>query len=123
MTRALLAALGLALVLLGVQTWRLDRVKSALDGSQDQASALAKRLAAADLDAQTVADQCAARVDAARTSARRIETIIEREVHVDPTGCAIRDLIPAGELRDALTPSALPAKPLHDRQESPAAPR
>ena len=117
MIRALLAALVLALALTGVQTWRLDRVKTALDVSQDQAAALAKRLEAADLDAQTVADQCVARVDAARASARRIETIIEREVHVDPTGCAIRDLIAADELRDALTPSAVPAEPLHDRQE------
>ena len=93
----------LALVCAG-QTWRLDRVKTENHDLKQQIASLEefKRLAVD--DAQTQADQCQARVDDARQSARRIETIIERPIHVDPQGCAVRELVPSGELRDALQP-------------------
>ena len=93
----------LALICTG-QTWRLDRVKTENHDLTQKIAALEefKRLAVD--DAQTQADQCQARVDDARQSARRIETIIERPIHVDPQGCAVRELVPSGELRDALQP-------------------
>lgn len=104
MTRYILAALALALALSGVQTWRLDRVKADLVKARIEIATLTEFKAIALDDAQTQADQCAARVSDARASARRIETIIERSIHVDPQGCAVRELVPSGELRDALQP-------------------
>lgn len=104
MTRYILAALALALVLASVQTWRLDRVKADLVAAQIQVAALNSFKERAKEDAQTQSDQCQARVNDARASARRIETIIERPIHVDPQGCAVRELVPSDELRDALQP-------------------
>lgn len=104
MTRYLLAALALAIALAGVQTWRLDRVKADLVASRIEAAGLREFKAGAITDAQTQSDQCQARVNDAKASARRIETIIERPIHVDPQGCAVRELVPSDELRDALQP-------------------
>lgn len=109
MTRALLAALALALVLSGVQTWRIDRLKTALVTANAELKQLREYRETAKADSQTQADQCLARVNEARESARRIETIIERPIHVDPQGCAVRELVPSGELREALQPSNPPA--------------
>lgn len=100
MTRALLAALALA----GVQTWRVDRLKAETVRQKIEIATLTEFKTLAMDDAQVQADQCQARVDDARQSARRIETIIERPIHVDPQGCAIRELVPSDELRDALQP-------------------
>lgn len=107
MTRALLAALFAAVVLAGVQTWRIDRLKAELDAAKDQASALAQQLDVAGLSAQKADDRCEDAVTAARQSARAIERIIERPVHVDSEGCAVRELIAADELREAVQPGAV----------------
>lgn len=117
MIRALLAALAVAAVMAGVQTWRIDRLKSELTQAKSQAVALAQRLDDAATFAQTADDRCTAQVAAARQSARAIERIIERPVHVDPQGCPIRELVPADELRDALQPGVAAAEPMHDGQE------
>ena len=73
MTRYILAALALALALSGVQTWRLDRVKADLVKARIEIATLTEFKAIALDDAQTQADQCAARVSDARASARRID--------------------------------------------------
>jgi len=106
MTRYLLAALAVALALAGVQSWRVDRLKNELIEANAELKTLRDFKVAAQDDAQTQADQCLSRVNEARKSARRIETIIERPTHVDPQGCAVRELVPAGELREALQPAA-----------------
>lgn len=113
MIRALLAALALALLLAGVQSYRADRLKQQLSASKNEAIQLARTLERADTDAQRADDQCEARISAARTSARAIERIIERPVHVDPKGCAVRDLVGADELRQALTAGAAAPDPVH----------
>jgi hypothetical protein len=113
MTRYLIAAIAVLGLLLTLQTWRLDGVQIALVKSKAEAVALAKRLDAADREAQVTADQCAARVEAARQSARAIERIIERPVYVDPQGCAVRGIVGADELRDALQPISPAAQPVH----------
>jgi len=103
MSRLVLAGLGLA-ALLVVQTWRIDRLKvenAALKAEAEAADIW--RVEARD-DAQRAADRCIDQVATARLSAQRIETIIERPVHVDPEGCAVRELVPADQLRDALQP-------------------
>lgn len=103
MMRPLLAGLGLA-ALLAVQTWRIDRLKTEAAVLRTEARvAEVWRVQARD-DAQTAADRCLDRVATARLSAQRIETIIERPVHVDPQGCAVRELVAADQLRDALQP-------------------
>ncbi len=106
MTRMLLAACGVFALLAGLQTWRVERVKSDLVIAQRDLKT-ANKLAAdlADIgqaDAQTQSEQCIDRVAQARRSAQRIESIIERPVYVDPQGCAVRRIVPADELRDAL---------------------
>ena len=113
MTRALLAALGVAAVLAGLQTWRIDRLKAELTESKAQAAALARRLDDADRYAQSADDRCVAQVAAARQSARAIERIIERPVNVDQEGCPLRGLVPASELRAALQPGVVAPEPLH----------
>lgn len=120
MTRILIAAsvaLALALALaVGVQSWRLERVKTENHDLKQAAKAWEGYRAAAESDAQTAADQCSERVAEARRSARRINDLIERPVHVDPQGCAVRSLLPSDELRGALTPAPDPAaEPVHDR--------
>lgn len=96
---------GLTLVA-GVQTARIARLKPELHDSKQLNETYRTAFKAVKADAQTTADQCQARVDEARASARRIETIIEREVPRDPQGCPYRILLPADELRGALQPSA-----------------
>lgn len=101
---------------LGVQSWRLERVKTENHDLKQVAKAWDQYRVSAEADAQIAADQCSARVAEARRSARAINTLIERPVHVDPEGCAIRGMLPADELRRALSPAAEPpAEPLHDR--------
>jgi len=48
---------------------------------------------------------CDARVDAARSSARTIQTIIERPVRYDANNCPVRELADPRLVRDALQPS------------------
>ena len=98
----LAGGLAVSVALLGFTSWRLDRVKADLSEARAEISSLQAFKEIAVEDAQEQADQCLARVKAARASAQRIETIIERPIHVDPQGCAVRESIPAGELRDAL---------------------
>lgn len=104
MKRLILAGLAAALLVTGVQTWRIDRLKG-------EAAVLRTRVRAAEIwrvqardDAQIAADRCLDRVATARLSTQRIETIIERPAHVDPQGCPVRELVPADQLRDALQP-------------------
>ena len=106
------ACVGLTLVA-GVQTARIARLKPELHDSKQLNETYRKAFAAVKADAQTTADQCQARVDEARASARRIETIIEREVPRDPNGCPYRPLLSGDELRQTLQPNAPPAEPLH----------
>lgn len=118
MIRALMAGCAVLTLLTAVQTVRVERLKTELrtvTAERNDARKLAGAIqTVARSDAQTQATECQARVDDARASAQRIERIIERPIHVDPQGCAVRDLVPADELRDALQPSpADPAKPLH----------
>lgn len=111
MLRALLAGAAVLGVLLGLQTWRAERLKTELIELRVEAQALRDFKAGAITDASEQARQCQARVDDARRSAQRIETIIERPIHVDPQGCAIRRIVPADELRNALQPD-LSAEPV-----------
>lgn len=116
MTRALLAALALALVLSGVQTWRLERVKTELHDAKQAVKAWEGYRDRSEADAQVAADQCSARVDEARRAIKRINDLIERPVHVDPQGCAVRELLPSDQLRDALGATPVPpAEPVHER--------
>lgn len=112
MTRYLLIGCGVLALLTGLQSWRLERVKTELHDAKQQIASLEAFKQAAKDDAQIYADQCAARVAEARRSAQRIETIIEREVPRDPNGCPYRTRIDGRELRKALQPDA-PAEPLH----------
>lgn len=102
------ACVGLTLVS-GVQTARIARLKPELHDSKQLNETYRKAFAAVKADAQTTADQCQARVDEARASAIRIERIYDRPIHVDPTGCAVRDIIGADELREALQPDTPPS--------------
>ena len=109
---------GLALAAaLAVQTARIDRLKDHIGDLTDKITAFKDYEARAQADAQTQADQCRERVAEARLSARRIENLLERPYEVDPTGCPVRSVIPADELRGAVQPSAsaaeTPAEPLH----------
>ncbi|MFA6043602.1 MAG: hypothetical protein WC718_01345 [Phycisphaerales bacterium] len=49
-------------------------------------------------------DQCAARVKAARTSAKLIKEITHAPVKTDASGCPMRAIVGADRLRDALQP-------------------
>lgn len=109
MSRLLLAGLGLA-ALLVVQTWRIDRLKVENAALKAEAEAAEIWRVEARDDAQRASDRCLDQVATARLSAQRIETIIERPVHVDPEGCAVRELVPADQLRDALQPDRPPAE-------------
>lgn len=48
---------------------------------------------------------CSVRVARARASAVAIHAIVTKEPRRDPQGCPLRELVPARELRDALTPT------------------
>lgn len=100
----------------GVQTWRIGELK---DDIADQKAEIAKfngYQTRAEADAQRQDDLCADRVRDARQSARAIERVIERPIHVDPEGCAVRELLSADELRGAIQPRAArdsaPAEPV-----------
>ena len=108
---ALIGCAGFALVA-GAQTWRLDRVKTELHDEKQLTETYRKAFVAVKADAQATADQCQARVDQARASARRIETIIERPVPNDANGCPTRPLLSGDELRQTLQPGTNPAEPL-----------
>lgn len=49
-------------------------------------------------------EACAAQVDAARRSARTIETIVMKEPTYDQNRCPVRELVDPDRLREALTP-------------------
>lgn len=107
MLTRILAGACVALALFGgVQTWRIERLKPELHDAKQLNETYRKAFRLAKTDAQDSADQCQARVDEARASAIRIERIYDRPIHVDPTGCAVRDIIGADELREALQPDA-----------------
>lgn len=105
MTRFLLAVIAVLALALTVQTVRVERLKPQLHDARQALKDWSDYRDTAEADAQTAADQCTARVNAARRSAQRIQTIIERPIHVDPQGCAVRELVPSGELREAVAPS------------------
>lgn len=114
MLKYVAAALAVALALLGFQSWRLERVKVELHDAKQALKEWTDYRETAETDAQTAATECSSRVDAAYQSAQRIQTIIERPIHVDPQGCAVRELVPSDELRNALAPTAgSPPEPVH----------
>lgn len=55
--------------------------------------------------ANNLIQQCAARVEEARRSARVIERIVTREPTYDENRCPVRELVDPGQLRDALGPA------------------
>lgn len=115
-TRILIAATVALALATSVQSWRLERVKTENHDLKQAVKAWEGYRVTAEADAQTAADQCSARVADAMRSARRINDLLERPVHVDPQGCAVRELLPTDELRRALSPAPDPAaEPLHDR--------
>lgn len=104
MIRLLLAGLAAAMLVAGLQTWRIDRLKREAAVRETEARAAEVWRVQARDDAQAAADRCLDRIASALLSAQRIETIIERPVHVDPQGCPVRELVDADQLRDALQP-------------------
>jgi hypothetical protein len=106
----------------GVQTLRLNSAKASLhasrletraekaraaawEASYRQADALRREEQGRALRAVSEAGaQCDARVSAARRSASAIQTIIQRPVTYDQTGCPLRSSVPVDSLRDALKP-------------------
>lgn len=111
-----------ALAFAAVQTLRLDSAKASLhasrletaretararawEASYRQADALRREEQGRALRAVSEAGaQCDARVSAARRSASAIQTIIQRPVTYDQTGCPTRERVDADSLRDALKP-------------------
>lgn len=108
MTRYLLIGMAVLGLASGIQSIRVSRLKTELVVAQRDlktANDLATELAnVGQADAENQAEKCKVRVAQARRSAQRIETVIERPIHVDPEGCAVRSIVGANELRDALTP-------------------
>lgn len=108
MIRVLASIIAVLTLLGGVQTYRLDRTKAQLVVAQRDlktANDLATELAnVGQADAERQAEQCTARVAQARHSAQRIESLLQREVPRDPTGCPVRALLGSSELSDALAP-------------------
>lgn len=113
MTRYLLAGCAALALIAGLQSWRLERVKTELHDANQLIESYRVAFKAAKDDAQITADQCLARVNEARASARRIETIIEREVPNDANGCPLRPLLSGDELRQTLQPNAPAPEPVH----------
>lgn len=97
----------------GVQTWRIERLKPELHDAKQLNETYRKAFVAVKADAQNTATLCQSRVDEARASARRIETIIEREVPNDANGCPLRPLLTGDELRQTLQPDAPSPEPVH----------
>lgn len=93
---------------LSFQSWRLDRVKTELHDLKQANAALQQAVQLGRDDAKEQASQCTVRVAEARASAIRIERIYDRPIHVNPTGCAVRDIVGADELREALQPGLEP---------------
>ena len=58
--------------------------------------------------ANNLIEQCGARVEEARRSARVIERIVTREPTYDENRCPVRELVDPGSLRDALSPGSGP---------------
>lgn len=85
------------------RTRERDDARTAFTRSEAARKAEQKNAVAAINEA---AGACDARVDDARRSARTIREIVTREVPRDPQGCPVRSLVPAGDVRDALQPSA-----------------
>lgn len=56
--------------------------------------------------ANSLIEQCGARVEEARRSARVIERIVTREPTYDANRCPVRELVDPGSLRDALSPGS-----------------
>jgi hypothetical protein len=97
----------LSLVCAG-QTWRVERLRTELHDLKQENASLQAAVDLGRADAKAQADLCTARVAEARASAIRIERIYDRPIHVDPTGCAVRDIVGADELREALQPGLEP---------------
>lgn len=104
MTRFLLAVVAILALALAVQTYRIERLKPQLHDARQANKAWSDYRKTAEADAQTAADQCTARVNAARRSAQRISNLLETPYEVDPAGCPIRAIIPSEALREALQP-------------------
>ena len=98
----------LSLVCAG-QTWRVERLRTENHDLKQENASLHDAVKLGRDDAKAQADLCTARVAEARASAIRIERIYDRPIHVDPTGCAVRDIVGADELREALQPDLAPA--------------
>lgn len=107
-TRILIASTAAFALVAGVQTWRVERLKPQLHDAKQEIVALKDAVQIGRDDAKAQADQCTIRVAEARASAIRIERIYDRPIHVDPTGCVIRDIVGADELRQALQPNLPP---------------
>lgn len=106
---------------IGVQTWRADHYRGA-DATdrasllQEQKTSAALRLSVSASEAGRKAEfagatagaaetetACLARVAAAQASAGRIRNLMEKPRAIDPkTGCPVRALLDAGQLRAAL---------------------
>lgn len=110
-------ALALVLGVIFVQTARLNHAKHdladakaslataqvSLRSSESSRTAEYAQAKTAVSDAETA---CAARVAGALRSGSAIRRIVEKPPHVDPiTHCPLRELVPAGELRDAVQPN------------------
>lgn len=109
MIRVLLALLAVALLLAGVQTWRVERLKPQLTEARQALSEWEGYRDAAQTSADDAARACDARVADARRSAQRIASLMELPHATDPAGCPVRDLLPEHLLREAISPSADPA--------------
>lgn len=109
MIRVLLALLAVALLLAGVQTWRVERLKPQLAEARAAIAEWEGYREAAQTSADDAAKACDARVADARRSAQRIASLMELPHATDPAGCPVRSLLPDDLLREAVSPSADPA--------------
>ena len=108
MLRYALIGCGVLSLVCAGQTWRVERLRTENHDLKQQVAFLNAAVELGKADAAEQARQCKARVDAVRASAIRIERIYDRPIHVDPTGCAVRDIVGADELREALQPGLEP---------------
>lgn len=110
MMKYLLAGSAVLALLLAGQTYRVERLKAdnrVISQERDAAvDDLAKYRISAVNDAEAQAVVCNTRVTEARRSAIAIGKLYDRPVHVDPEGCAVRSILSADELREALQPDA-----------------
>ena len=112
MMRYVLIGSSVLALLLGVQTFRVERLKA--DARQDAKviAELQQARSQAIQDAQTQQEQCAARVAEARRSSQAINDLIEAPHETDANGCPVRNTLSADSLRDALQ---RPAQPVRQR--------